>query len=116
PRVGVLSPILLVVVGVAVSFVPMVPAIRLDPHIVLIGVLPPLLYVAAIESSVPAFRFNIRPILLLAIGLVAFTAACVAVVVKLLLPGVPWAAAFALGAVVAPPDAVAATAVARRIG
>jgi Na+/H+ antiporter len=115
-RVGVPSPILLVAVGVALSFVPMVPSIRLDPHVVLIGILPPLLYVAALETSVPAFRYNLRPILLLAVGLVAFTAATVGLVVHALLPGVPLAATFALGAVVAPPDAVAATAIARRIG
>src|SRR5690349_4454730 len=116
-RVGILSPILLVVVGLALSFVPMFPVVRLQPEIVLIGILPPLLYVAAVETSVPAFRYNLRPILLLAIGLVMFTTAAVGIVLYLLLPGkVPMAATFALGAVVAPPDAVAATAVARRIG
>ena len=115
-RLGVLSPILLVVVGVGLSFIPGVPEIRLEPEVVLIGILPPLLYVAAIETSVPAFRFNLRPILLLAVGLVIFTAACVGLVVHALLPLVPLAACFALGAVVAPPDAVSATAVARRIG
>src|SRR5256885_11068586 len=115
-RFGMLSPILLVVAGVALSFIPGVPEIRLQPEVVLIGILPPLLYVAAIETSVPAFRFNLRPILLLAVGLVIFTAACVGIVVHALLPQVPLAACFALGAVVAPPDAVAATSVARRIG
>ncbi|OLB81682.1 MAG: Na+/H+ antiporter [Actinobacteria bacterium 13_2_20CM_2_71_6] len=115
-RLGVLAPILLVVVGVGLSFVPGIPAIRLEPQVVLIGILPPLLYVAAVETSVPAFRYNLRPILLLAVGLVIFTATCVGLVVYALLPGVPLAAAFALGAIVAPPDAVAATAVARRIG
>jgi CPA1 family monovalent cation:H+ antiporter len=115
-RLGALSPILLVVVGLALSFVAAVPQVRLDPEIVLIGVLPPLLYVAAVETSVPAFRYNLRPILLLAVGLVLFTTACVGYAVHLLLPQVPLAATFALGAIVAPPDAVAATAVARRIG
>jgi monovalent cation/hydrogen antiporter len=115
-RLGVLAPILLVVVGVGLSFIPGVPEIRLDPQVVLIGILPPLLYVAAVETSVPAFRYNIRPILLLAVGLVIFTAACVGLVLHALLPTVPLAICFALGAVVAPPDAVAATAVARRIG
>src|SRR2546423_5846031 len=115
-RFGMLSPILLVVAGVALSFIPGVPEIRLQPEVVLIGILPPLLYVAAIETSVPAFRYNIRPILLLAVGLVIFTAACVGLVVWAMLPQVPLAACFALGAIVAPPDAVAATAVARRIG
>jgi monovalent cation/hydrogen antiporter len=87
-----------------------------ESEFVLIGVLPPLLYVAALETSVPAFRFNLRPILLLAIGLVVFTAFTVGFVVSALLPGVPFSICFALGAVVAPPDAVSATAIAKRIG
>src|SRR2546423_13716080 len=92
------------------------PELELRPEVVLSGILPPLLYVAAVETSVPAFRFNLRPILLLAIGLTLFTAFLVGYAVHLLLPTVPLAAALALGAVVAPPDAVSATAVARRIG
>jgi CPA1 family monovalent cation:H+ antiporter len=104
------------VVGLLLSFVATVPQVQLKPEIILYGVLPPLLYVAAIETSVPAFRYNLRPILLLAIGLTLFTAASVGFAVHLLLPAVPLAATFALGAVVSPPDAVAATAVARRIG
>lgn len=115
-RFGLLSPILLVVVGIGVSFVPGVPEVRLEPDVILFGVLPPLLYVAAIETSVPAFRLNIRPILLLAVGHVLFVAAIVGLVLHAILPSVPLAAAFALGAVVAPPDAVAATSVARKIG
>ncbi len=115
-RLGLLSPILLVVAGVAVSFAPVFPQVRLDPQLVQTGILPPLLYVAALESSVPALRFNIRPILLLAVGLVLFTAFAVGTVVYVLLPNVPFAVCLALGAVVAPPDAIAATAVARRIG
>ncbi|NJC74013.1 Na+/H+ antiporter [Planosporangium thailandense] len=115
-RLGALAPIVLVVVGLALSFVVALPQARLDPQVVLIGVLPPLLYVAATETSVPAFRYNLRSILLLAIGLVVFTTVCVGYALYLLLPGVPLAATMALGAVVAPPDAVAATAVARRIG
>lgn len=114
-RIGALSPILLVVVGIALSFMPGLPDVRLNPQVVLVGILPPLLYVAALETSVPAFRFNLRPILLLAVGLVLFTATAVGSALYLLL-GVPFAACLALGAVVAPPDAVAATAVARRIG
>jgi CPA1 family monovalent cation:H+ antiporter len=89
---------------------------ELDPEFVIIGVLPPLLYVAALETSVPAFRFNLRPILLLAVGLVLFTTAAVGLVVHAMLPTVPLAVCLALGAAVAPPDAVATTAVARRIG
>ncbi len=115
-RIGVLSPIMLVLVGIGISFIPGVLEIELDPEVVLLGILPPILYVAALETSVPAFRFNLRPILLLAVGLVLFTTAAVGFTLHMLLPQVPLAMCFALGAVVAPPDAVAATAVARRIG
>ncbi|MFI6762031.1 Na+/H+ antiporter [Micromonospora sp. NPDC050417] len=115
-RFGLLAPIVLLVVGVVLSFVPGFPLVRLDPELVLVGILPPLLYVAAIQTSVPAFRYNLRPILLLAVGLVLFTAVLVGFVVHAVLPDVPLAICLAFGAVVAPPDAVAATAVARRIG
>ncbi|MFF5181037.1 Na+/H+ antiporter [Micromonospora sp. NPDC000316] len=115
-RLGLLAPIVLVVLGLTLSFVPGFPQVRLEPELVLIGILPPLLYVAALETSVPAFKNNIRPILLLAVGLVLFTAFVVGSVLHLLLPQVPYAICLALGAVVAPPDAVAATAVARRVG
>lgn len=115
-RLGILAPILLVGIGVAVSFVPDFPQYRLHPDLVLDGILPPLLYVAALETSVPAFRANLRPILLHAIGLVIFTALTVGLVTHALLPDVPLAACVAFGAVVAPPDAISATAIARRIG
>lgn len=114
-RLGLLAPILLLVTGLAIALLPGVPVIKLQPDLVLIWFLPPLLYVAAVNTSVPAFRFNLRPILLLAIGLVVFTAFMVGLVLHLVLPGVPFAGALALGAVVAPPDAVSATAVARRL-
>ncbi|WP_405093484.1 Na+/H+ antiporter [Micromonospora sp. NBC_01392] len=115
-RLGLLAPILLVVLGLALSFLPFFPHVRLEPDLVLVGILPPLLYVAAVNTSVPAFRLNLRPILLLAVGLVIFTAFVVGTVVHLFLPDLPYAICVALGAVVAPPDAVAATAVARRVG
>jgi monovalent cation/hydrogen antiporter len=115
-RLGLLQPILLVVVGLALSLVPGFPVPVLDPEIVIVGLLPPLLYVAALETSVPAFRFNLRPILLLAVGHVLFIAVLVALVVHALLPDVPFPICLALGAVVSPPDAIAATALARRIG
>ena len=73
-RFGLLTPIVLVIAGLALSVIPGFPTYHLDSEFVLIGVLPPLLYVAALETSVPAFRFNLRPILLLAVGLVVFTA------------------------------------------
>ncbi|MCI0686945.1 MAG: Na+/H+ antiporter [Sporichthyaceae bacterium] len=115
-RWSLVTPILLVIVGLALSFIPGFPIIHLHPEFVLIGVLPPLLYVAAVETSVPAFRFNLRPILLLGVGLVIFTMLGVGLVVHALLPEVPLSACLALGAVVAPPDAIATTAIARRIG
>ncbi|MBM7086056.1 Na+/H+ antiporter [Micromonospora humidisoli] len=115
-KLGLLAPILLVVLGLGLSFLPGFPHVRLDPDLVLVGILPPLLYVAALETSVPAFRLNLRPILLLAVGLVIFTAFVVGTVVHLFLPELPYAICVALGAVVAPPDAIAATAVARRVG
>lgn len=108
-------PLLLIVVGVIGSFLPFVPEVKLDPDLVLIGLLPPLLYAAAIRTSLIDFRSNRRPIGLLSIGLVLFTTLGVGVVAHWLLP-ISWPAAFALGAVVAPPDAVAATSIARRIG
>ena len=95
---------------------PQVPQIYLSEEVVLFGLLPPLLYAAAQSTSLVDFNANRRPILLLSVGLVVFTAAGVAVVTKLLLPDLSWALALAIGAVVAPPDAVAATAIGRRIG
>ncbi len=85
-RLGLLAPIVLVVLGLALSFVPGFPQVHLEPELVLVGILPPLLYVAALETSVPAFKNNIRPILLLAVGLVLFTAFVVGLVLHLLLP------------------------------
>ena len=115
-RLDLPAPLLLVVVGVAASYVPQVPQIYLSEEVVLFGLLPPLLYAAAQSTSLVDFNKNRRPILLLSVGLVIFTAVGVAVVVKLLLPDLSWALALAIGAVVAPPDAVAATAIGRRIG
>ncbi|MDT4899861.1 MAG: monovalent cation/hydrogen antiporter, partial [Pseudonocardiales bacterium] len=110
------EPLVLVMVGVGLSFVPHFLEIRLTPSIVLIGLLPPLLYSAAIRTSLIDFRANRRAILLLSVGLVTFSTVVVGLVSWWVVPGVTLAAAFALGAVVAPPDAVAATTVARRVG
>jgi Na+/H+ antiporter len=115
-RFGLPAPILLILVGVAASYVPQVPQIYLSEDVVLFGLLPPLLYAAAQNTSLVDFNTHRRPILLLSVGLVVFTAVGVAAVTKLLLPDVRWAVALAIGAVVAPPDAVAATAIGRRIG
>ena len=110
------APLCLVAVGVAVSFVPGVPQYELDPEVVLIGLLPPLLYSASIQTSLIAFRKLRGPIALLSVGLVVFTAFGVGLVTWLVVPGLPLAAGIALGAIVAPPDAVAASVVARRVG
>jgi monovalent cation/hydrogen antiporter len=115
-RLGFVAPLVLLVAGLGLSYVPGFPEAHLEPELVLIGILPPLLYVAALQTSVPAFRRSLRPILLLAVGLVLFTAFVIGFLVHALLPAVPLAACVALGAIVAPPDAVSATAIARRIG
>ena len=108
-------PIVLVLVGLALSFVPHLPEVKLDPNVVFYFFLPPLLYPAALFTSWRDFRRNLRGILSLAIGLVLFTMLVVACLTHWLIPEVPWAAAFALGAIVSPPDAVAATSVIRRL-
>lgn len=115
-RFDLLTPLVLIAVGMAGSFLPFAGEVRLTEQIVLVGLLPPLLYAAALQTSLVDFTANRKPILLLSIGLVAFTTLGVGLVVHAVLPGVSWPAAFAIGAVVAPPDAVAATAIARRIG
>jgi CPA1 family monovalent cation:H+ antiporter len=110
------EPLLLVVVGFGVSYIPHVLDIVLTPDLVLVGLLPPLLYAAAIRTSLVDFRANLRPIALLSVGLVAFSTLVVGATAYWVVPGLTLAAGFALGAVVAPTDAVAATAVARRVG
>jgi len=112
-----MSPTLvLVVVGIAVSFIPGIPDFQIDPDVVLLLVLTPLLYSAALDSSYLGFRANLRPISLLAVGLVIFSTAVIGLAAWWLIPGLPLPAALVLGAVVAPPDAVAAIAVGRRLG
>jgi Na+/H+ antiporter len=115
-RLHVPAPLLLVVAGAAASYVPGVPTIHLESEVVLLGLLPPLLYAAAIQTSLVDFNANRGSILRLSVVLVILTTLVVGAVVQWLVPGIGWAAAIAIGAVVAPPDAVAATAVARRIG
>jgi CPA1 family monovalent cation:H+ antiporter len=115
-RLGWSEPLTLVVVGIALSFVPHFLDIELTPDVVLIGLLPPLLYSAAIRTSLIDFKANRRAILLLSVALVAFTTVVVGYVAWWVVPGVTLTAGLALGAVVAPPDAVAATTVARRVG
>jgi Na+/H+ antiporter len=110
------SPLVLIAVGVIGSYLPFIPDIRLEPEVVLFGLLPPLLYAAALQTSLVDFNANRRAILLLSVGLVAFTTVGVGVLVHALVPDLGWGPSFAIGAVVAPPDAVAATAIGRRIG
>src|ERR1700742_3457635 len=107
-------PVLLVIGGLALGFVPGLPGVQLEPDLVFLFLLPPLLYPAAVFTSWRDFRGNLTPILLLAIGLVLLTTVFVAVVAHSL-TGLPWPAAFVLGAVVSPPDAVAATAITSRL-
>ncbi|GHF38828.1 CPA1 family monovalent cation:H+ antiporter [Amycolatopsis bartoniae] len=109
-------PLCLIVFGVAASFVPGMPDYHLDPELVLVGLLPPLLYASALTTSLVEIRANRTPIGLLSVGLVVFTTFAVGLATWLVIPGLPLAAGLALGAVVAPPDAVAASAVARRVG
>jgi len=113
-RLDVPVAVTLVLGGMAVAFVPGLPPLVLDPELVLALFLPPLLQVSAYRTDWPAFRNHLRPILLLAIGAVFFTAGLVAVAAKLFVPSLPWWAAIALGAIVAPPDAVAAASVLSR--
>ena len=114
-RVGVPYPTLFVLGGLLLAFIPGLPRIHLEPDLVLLVFLPPLLFIAAIETNIRELRQNIAPIARLAFGLVVVTVAVVAVVVQALVPGMGWAAAITLGAIVAPTDALAATSVFRRL-
>ena len=114
-RLRIADPILLLLGGIVLSQLPKLPEIELAPDVVFLLFLPPILFGAAYFTPIRDFRANLRPILLLAVGLVLFTTVVVAVVAQQL-TGMPIAAAFTLGAIVAPPDAVAATAVFRRLG
>ena len=109
-------PILMVLGGLALSLMPGLPDFELPPELVLVAFLPPLLYSAAFFTSLRDLRANVRPIGLLSIGLVGATTGVVAVVAHAAIDGMPWSAAFVLGAVVSPTDPIAATAIARRLG
>jgi Na+/H+ antiporter len=116
-KIRVPYPILLVVSGLALAFVPpeVLPRYELDPEVVFVLFLPPLLFSSAFFTSWRDFRRNLRPISLLAVGLVLFTVVGVAAVAHHV-AGLSWAAAFVLGAIVSPTDAIAATAIAQRLG
>ena len=115
-RFGWPTPLVLVVVGAAASFLPHVPDVQLDPDVVLFALLPPLLYATTSRTSLFDFRHNKASIFSMSVVLVVVTTLFVGWVTWLLLPGIAFAAALALGAVVAPPDAVAASAIGRRLG
>jgi monovalent cation/hydrogen antiporter len=114
-KIAIPYPILLVVGGLILGVMPGLPTVTLSPDLVFLVFLPPILWAAAYFTSWREFRFNLRPIALLAVGLVVATSAAVAVVARLLLPGMGWAEAIALGAIVSPPDAVSATAMGKRL-
>jgi monovalent cation/hydrogen antiporter len=114
-RINVAPAILLLVAGIALAFMPGMPSLELPPQLVLLLVLPPLIYSASVAMSWREFRYNLRPIILLAVGCVIFTAFMVAAAVHYLI-GLPWNVGFLLGAIVAPPDVVAPLAIARKLG
>ena len=109
-RIRVPYPILLVLSGIAIGLIPGLPTIALHPDILFLIFLPPILYSAAWNTSWPDFKAARRPILLLAIGCVIFTTCAVAWIAHALIPGIGWPEAFVLGAIISPPDAIAATA------
>ncbi|HEY0394229.1 MAG TPA: Na+/H+ antiporter [Candidatus Elarobacter sp.] len=113
-RLAVPYPIVFVLAGAALAFVPGLPPVRIAPDWIFLSILPPLLFSGGWSTDLTLFRANLRPILLLAIGLVAVSTVAVAALAERIVPGLGWAAAFALGAIVSPPDAVAATATFQR--
>ena len=114
-RINVAPAILFMLAGIALAFVPGMPAVELPPELVLLLVLPPLIYSASVAMSWREFKFNLRPIILLSVGCVIFTAFAVAAATHYLI-GLPWGVGFLLGAIVAPPDVVAPLAIARKLG
>jgi len=116
PTLRIPYPILLVLGGLVIGLIPGIPEFELDPRLVFFGVLPPLLYGAAFFTSLRDLRATVRPVGLLAVGLVAFTTVGVAVVAHAFIDNLSWASAFVLGAIVSPTDPLAATSIARRLG
>ncbi len=114
-RLNVAPAILLLLTGIALAFVPGMPSLELPPELVLLVVLPPLIYSASVAMSWREFKSNLRPIILLAVGCVIFTAFMVAAATHYVI-GLPWSIGFLLGAIVAPPDVVAPLAIARKLG
>jgi Na+/H+ antiporter len=114
-RINIAPAILLLLAGIGLAFVPGMPAVELPPELVLLVVLPPLIYSASVAMSWREFKSNLRPIILLSVGCVIFTAFAVAAATHYLI-GLPWGVGFLLGAIVAPPDVVAPLAIARKLG
>ncbi|HXI05971.1 MAG: Na+/H+ antiporter [Bradyrhizobium sp.] len=114
-RINTAPAVLLLLAGITLAFVPGMPNLELPPELVLLLVLPPLIYSAAVAMSWREFRFNLRVIFLLSVGCVIFTAFLVAAATHYLI-GLPWGVGFLLGAIVAPPDVVAPLAIARKLG
>ena len=114
-RINIAPAILLLLAGIALAFVPGMPAVELPPELVLLVVLPPLIYSASVAMSWREFKSNLRPIILLSVGCVIFTAFAVAAATHYLVD-LPWGVGFLLGAIVAPPDVVAPLAIARKLG
>lgn len=115
-KVKIPYPMFLVIAGIGMGFIPGVPHIEIEPELVFLIFLPPILASAAFFTPMRDFKKNLRSILLLAVGLVFFSTLTVGWVLHQLIPSLPWAVCFTLGAIVAPPDAIAATAVAERLG
>lgn len=115
-RLKIAYPIMLVIVGGALALVPGLPEVKLDPELILVLFLPPLVYSTSLGTSRFELRANRRPILALAVGLVLLTMGAVALVAHLLIPGMSWPVALTLGAIVAPPDPIAASEVAGKVG
>ena len=116
PALRIPYPILLVLGGLVIGLVPGMPAFEFSPELIFFAVLPPLLYGAAFFTSLRDLRASVRPIGLLAVGLVVVTTVGVAVVAHAFIDGLTWQSAFVLGAIVSPTDPIAATAIARRLG
>src|SRR5690606_24284357 len=99
-RIGVAAPLLVVVIGIGIGYIPAVPPIRVDPEIILVGVLPPLLYAAAVNTPLIDVRRNIRPIAGLSVALVLISALAIGTLLHWAVPVIPFPVAVALGAVV----------------
>ena len=114
-RLAIPTPAVLLAGGVLVALLPGLPMVQFEPQLVFLVFIPPLLFRASLLASYRDVRANLRPILLLGVGHVLFATLAVAWVARRAVPGLPWASAFALGAVVSPPDVAAATAFVRRL-